>query len=643
MLDLLRSKAQSPLIQGTILIIVLVFVFWGVGSSYRGTLNKVADVNKQPITYEEFKNTYDRIVEQYRTQFGGTLPKGLIESLGIEQQVIDQLIQRELLRQGAQKMGIMISDLEVKQAVEKMEAFRTNGAFNVEQYNSILTSSNMTPASFEGSMRSDLITGKIVDQLMRFAKVTPMEINENFNYENEAIKLEYVVLSAADFKEKVPISEEELAVYYEENKTNYMTDPQIKLNFLVFPFTPEEMPVISDAELEEYYRQNFNQYSTPEQRSARHILFKTSEGESEDALSKKYQQAEEVLELARAGEDFAELAKQFSEGPTGPKGGDLGTFSRGRMVKPFDDAAFALSEGEISDVVESQFGFHIIKLKKIEPASTKSLDEVKGSITAILQQQKSGELAFTNATESYEKIILAGSLAKYSDAGEVKIIETDFFQQKSPADSGLQEGMINDPAFLDAAFALNKGELSSLVETGKGYAIIFAADKKESTVAPLEQVKDQVEKGYAEQKAESLARQSAEILLATLKEQHALGKDDLAAEAANLNITVKESGNITRSGLSTVTEKTESLPPQVVSTGFSLTAETPYPEEIVASNKSFFVFKVIDRQPPSQDLYAQKEDGLKADLLEEKKTVILAAWIENEKSKATIEINEQFQ
>ena len=643
MLDLLRSKAQSPLIQGTILIIVLVFVFWGVGSSYRGTLNKVADVNKQPITYEEFKNAYDRIIEQYRTQFGGTLPKGLIESLGIEQQVIDQLIQRELLRQGAQKMGIMISDLEVKQAVEKMEAFRTNGAFNVEQYNSILTSSGMTPAAFEGSMRSDLITGKIVDQLMRFAKVTPMEINENFNYENEAIKLEYVVLSAADFREKVPISEEELAVYYEENKTNYMTDPQIKLNFLVFPFTPEEMPVISDVELEEYYRQNFNQYSTPEQRSARHILFKTSEGESEDALSEKYQQAEEVLELARAGEDFAELAKQFSEGPTGPKGGDLGTFSRGRMVKPFDDAAFALSEGEISDVVESQFGFHIIKLEKIEPASTKSLDEVKGSIAAILQQQKSGELAFTNATESYEKIILAGSLAKYSDTEEVKIIETDFFQQKFPAGSGLQEGMVNDPAFLDAAFALNKGELSSLVETGTGYAIIFAADKKESVVAPLEQVKDQVEKGYAEQKAESLARQSAETLLATLKEEHALGKDDLAAEAANLNITVKESGSITRSGLSTGTGKTESLPPQVVSTGFSLTAENPYPEEIVASSKSFFVFKIIDRQPPSQDLYAQKEDGLKADLLEEKKTLILAAWIENEKSKATIEINEQFQ
>ncbi len=644
MLDLLRRKTKSPFIQGTIMIIVLVFIFWGVGSSYRGTLNTVATVNKQPIDYEEFKKSYDLTVDQYRSQFGGTLPKGLIESLGLEQQVIDQLIQRELLRQGAQKMGILVSDLEVQQAVEKMEAFRTGGIFNAAQYKSILIGSGTTPAAFEGSMRSDLVTGKVVDQLMRFAKVTPTEIIENFNYENEEIKLQYVVLNAADFKDKVSGSEEALAAFFEENKNNYMTDRQIKLDFLAFPFTTKEKPAVSDVELEAYYRQNLNRYSSPEQRSARHILFKTSEGDSEDVLSEKYQQAEQVLELARAGDDFAELAQQYSEGPTGPKGGDLGTFSRGRLVKPFEDAVFSLSEGEISDVVvETQFGFHIIKLEKIEPARTKPLDEVKDSITAILQKQQSRDLAFTNVTESYEKIILAGSLAKYSETSETKITETEFFTRKSPADSGVQEGMINEPAFLDAAFALNKGELSSLVETGTGYAIIFATDKKESEVAPLEKVRDQVEKDYAEQKAETLARESAEALLASLKEQHAQGEDDLTASAAKLGVPVKESSPINRSGASTGTEKAEYLPPRLVSSGFSLTADNPYPEEIVASNKSFYVFRFIDRQPPSQDIFSQKEDGLKMDLLEEKKAVILAAWIDNERSKATVEINQQFQ
>jgi len=643
MLDLLRKKAQSPLIQGVILIIVLVFVFWGVGSSYRGTLNSVATVNKEPITYEEFQKTYERVVDQYRTQFGGSLPKGLIESLGLDKQVIDQLIQRELLRQGAQKMGILVSDLEVKQGVEKMEAFRTNGIFNAEQYRSILTSSGMTPASFEGSMRSDLITSKVVDQLMRFAKVTPLEINENFNYENEEIKLEYVVFNPTDFKEKVAVTEEDLGAYFEENKNNYMTDPQIKLDFLAFPFNAEEKPAVSDVELEAYYRQNLNRYSSPEQRSARHILFKTAEGESEEVLSEKYQRAEEVLDMAQSGEDFAELAKQFSEGPTGPKGGDLGTFSRGRMVKPFEDVVFALSEGEISDVVETQFGFHIIKLEKIEPARTKSLDEVKGSILTTLQKQKSTEFAFTNATESYEQIILAGSLGKFSENSGAKITQTEFFQRKSTPDSGLQEGMINESAFIDAAFALNKGELSSLVETDKGYAIIFATDKKEPEVAPFEKVREQVTKDYTDEKAETLARQSGETLLASLREQYAQGGDDFGAESAKMEATVQESDYVNRSGLSTTKEKSQSLPPQVVTTGFSLTANNPYPEDIVASNKSFYLFKLISKQPPSEDIFAQKEDGLKADLLEEKKAVVLAAWVENERSKAVIEINEQYQ
>ena len=198
-----------------------------------------------------------------------------------------------------------------------------------------------------------------------------------------------------------------------------------------FPSTQRKKPAVSDEEVEAYYRQTFNRYSSPEQRSARHILFKTAEGESEEMLSEKYQRTEEVLDMARSGEDFAELAKQFSEGPTGPKGGDLGTFSRGRMVKPFEDAVFALSEGEISDVVETQFGFHIIKLEKIEPARIKSLDEVKGSIIATLQKQKSNDLAFTNATESYEQIILAGSLGKFSENSGAKITQTEFFQRKS--------------------------------------------------------------------------------------------------------------------------------------------------------------------------------------------------------------------
>ena len=154
MLDLLRKKTQSPFIQGTILIIVLVFIFWGVGSGINDNLNIVATVNNESIPYEDFQKAYNQLTTQYRNQFGGNLPKGLLENLDLESQTMDQLIQRTLLRQGAREMGIMVSNLEVQQAVEKMEAFRTDGSFNVEQYKNILSSSGMMPSSFEAFLRS---------------------------------------------------------------------------------------------------------------------------------------------------------------------------------------------------------------------------------------------------------------------------------------------------------------------------------------------------------------------------------------------------------------------------------------------------------------------------------------------------------
>ena len=633
MLDLLRKKAQSPLIQGTILIIALVFIFWGVGG-YRGSRNSVAQVNDEAISYEELQKAYERLANQYRDQFGGTLPKGLLESLDLEGQALEQLIQRSLLRQGARGMGIMVSDLEIQQAIEKMEAFRSNGAFNVEQYKNILTSSGMTPTSFEQTMRTDLLAGKVIEHLSRFAKVTSLEIKDQFDFDNEEIKIEYVSFSGVNFRNKVKTDEEQLKSYYEENKENYKTEPQVKLHFLTFPFAAEEKPAVSDEELESFYRQNFSRFSIPEQRSARHILIKTSEGDSEDVLAEKRNRAAQILELARSGEDFAELAKQYSEGPTAPRGGDLGSFTRGRMVKPFDDAAFSLNEGEISDIVETQFGFHIIKLEKIKPAYTKTLAEARGEIEARLQTQKSGELAFTQATEAYENIILAGSLDKFSQNSSVTVEQTDFFPRNSPEKSGAKAGMANDPAFLDAAFSLNKGELSSLVETPQGYAIIFAADKKEPETALYGDIKEKVQEDYISAQSEAMAKESAEAMLSALNEK---GISAFAVEAARLDMPVKTSEYITRGATAD-----SALPEQIVSMGFELSEEKPYPEEAVSADGLFYVFRVMEKRSPSLDLFSTKENAFTTGLLERKKSTLLASWLANVRDKAEIEINQQF-
>jgi peptidyl-prolyl cis-trans isomerase D len=633
MLDLLRKKAQSPFIQGTILIIALVFIFWGVGG-YRGSRNFVAQVNDEIIPYEDFQKAFDRLANQYRDQFGGNLPKGLLENLDLEGQALEQLIQRSLLRQGAREMGIMVSDLEIQQSVEEMEAFRSNGIFNVDQYKNILSSSGMTPTSFEDTMRTDLLAGKVIKHLSRFAKLTPLEINEQFDFDNEEIKIEYVSFSGTNFTEKGKADDEQLQSYYEENKENYMTEPQVKLLFLAFPYETEKKPAITDEELEYFYRQNFNRYSIPEERRARHVLIKTAENDSEDIRNEKSALAAQVLELARSGEDFSDLAKQYSQGPTGPKGGDLGSFTRGRMVKPFEDAAFSLNEGEISDIVETQFGFHIIKLEKIEPAHIKTLEEVKDEIEVQLQSQKSSESAFTQATEAYENIILAGSLDKFSQNSDTNVQKTDFFPRQSPEKSGSSDSIITDLAFLNAAFSLNKGELSSLVETPQGYAIIFAADRKDPETALFEDVEEQVRKDYISFKSESMAQEAAEAMLSALKEE---GGSDFAAEAAKLDTPVITSDYIIRSA-----PAGSSLPSQIISMGFELSDEKPYPDEPVSANGIFYVFRVMEKRSPSPELFSEKEEAFRSGLLERKKAAILSSWLATVREKAEIEITQQF-
>ncbi len=629
MLDLLRRKAQSPYIQGTILVIVIVFVFWGVGSYKGDGPNTVATVNDAPITYQQYQKIFEQTMARYRDQFGGSIPSGLLESLGIKKQVLDQLVQQTLLQQAAQKTGLLVSTQEVQDTIKGMESFRQDGIFNLQRYNDILAASRLSAADFEGGIRSDILDQKVLGYLSRFARTSEAELKERFAFEYDQIKIDYATCSADSFRDKAQYLEEELEAFYAGQKEKYKTDPQIKLKYVAFPFsqTKGENASFSEEEIAQYYKQNIANYAIPEQRWARHILIKASADDTQEKLAEKRDKLQSILDMARSGANFAELAKQYSEdSTTASQGGNLGFFAQGQMVKPFEDAAFAMKKGEVSSIVQTQFGFHLIKVEDIKDGIVTPFAEARQHIIQSLSAEKAKKSVYELANQAYEKIILAGSLEKYAEGGQAQIQETDFFARKSPP-----KNLTEANALLDAAFTLKKGELSSLVESRDMYAILYVADMKEPQEQPLSAVRAPVEKEFLAERAKKLAQKAAESLLGQVK-----NGTDFSVAAKEANLEIKTTDFYDRNA-----QSANGLPIAIAQKGFQLSAKTPYPAEVLEGGTNFYVLRYNAKKPAGQELYDKKRAELNSMLLMEKQLKVVGAWVKYLEEKADVTTNEK--
>ncbi|MFH1020850.1 MAG: SurA N-terminal domain-containing protein, partial [Pseudomonadota bacterium] len=343
MLDFMRRKAQSTYIQAAILMIVLVFVFWGVGTSQQGGPDAIATVNGQSLSSQQYQRAYNQTISRYQEQFGGTLPPGLIEALNMKQQVLDQMIQDLVMQQGAKEAGLIVGSDEVRKVIQGMDAFREEGIFKLDRYKKLLTSSRMTTADFENNVRTDIIHDKILAHLSRFARISDSELKDRFAFNNDQLQLEYVAFSADAFRSSGPIADEALNLFFDGRKQAYLTEPQVKLRYITF-LNEQAMAgtQLSDQEIEQYYKLNQDKFSFPEQRQARHILLRSDAKDSAELQTAKRKKMETILALAKSGKDFSQLAREHSEDSTGKNGGDLGFFNKGQMVPPFAEAAFAL-------------------------------------------------------------------------------------------------------------------------------------------------------------------------------------------------------------------------------------------------------------------------------------------------------------
>jgi len=628
MLSLMRKHAGSWLIKVILGAVVVVFVLWGVGSWTSQRSGRVASVNGDTITIDEYRITYKRLIDQVRQSFGNNANEELIKSLQLEQKALDQLVDNILMRQEASELDIQVSDEDLSRAIRNISAFQVAGVFDPRRYQVILNNNNLTPESFETSQRDALLNQKLNNFITASVKVSDQEAVEWFKWNNATVNLDFFLLEPERYKD-IAVTDQEIEQYFETRKDTYKTDPALKVRYLKFdPKIYVAQVEISDDEIADYYDEHPAEFQNPKTVEARHILIKVDPQANPEDVAKAKDRIESVLQKAKDGQDFAELAKQFSEGPSKDKGGYLGSFRREAMVKPFSDKAFAMQAGEISDPVKTQFGWHIIKVDKVNDASTTSLADATDQIRQKLAAEYSKNLAYDAAESVFDATFEGDSLESVAAGQNLSLITTDFFTRQSPP-----QNVQKKPEFAGAAFNLTEGEVSDIQDFGDGYYIMEIVEKRPSQIPELSVAQQKVKADLTRDKKDEKAKADAEAVLAALKDGVAL-----AEVGQNFDLKPAVTGFFKRN---------DAIPNigyerDLAGIAFELSDRNKLPQEVVKGRKGYYVIQFNQRKAPAMDEFDKEKAGIKAQLLQQKRFKTFEAWLEQIKNRSEIVVESGF-
>ena len=604
MFDALREKKI-----GVRILLGVVVAFLGIGMllylvpQNTGTeltgADVVAEVGDQKISMADVQDQLNRVSRN------GQIPAALLPLYA--QQVLDQLIYDRSLELEADRLGLRVSDEEHADLLRKLvpAAFNGDAFIGMDRYTTeVQTRFQMTVPEFESEVKKELLQQKFQQLVTDGITASDEEVRAEFRRENEKIKLDYVVIKPDDLQSKVEVSEADLAAYFEKNKARYVVPERRTVDYAMVDLTQlKQRAQVSEDEEKVYYQDHIGQYKIEDRAHVAHILFKTV-GKTDAEVAEIKKKAEDVLNKAKHGAKFADLAKQYSEDTTKDKGGDLDWIVRGQTVPEFEAAAFSLPKGAISDLVKTQYGFHIIQVIDRQVARTQTFDEVKPAILAQLQQAKAEQVADTLSTQIAEEIRRSGrapiaDLAKKFNltTGEAKLVQ---------ANQPLPE-LGNSPALLDNVFHLRAGDLSAPIHTDRGYIVLSVKDIQPAHPGTLAEVRDQVASDYRREKAVELARTRAEDLA-----KRAKSGENFASAAKALGFEVKTTEPISRTG---------SIPDAGSAKQLSAAFSMPVGQagDSVSLGTNWVVYRVAQHDPVNQNDLEKQKSKIEAQVLQQKR------------------------
>ena len=523
MFDAVRNNKR--IVQIFLALITLPFAFFGVDSYVRnaGTGDAVARIGDVKISQQQFQQALRDQQERLRTQMGAQFDAKMLDAPEARKAILDDLVDKQLLTLEGTKKKMFASDDAIRRTINGIDAFKVDGKFSQERYEAALRGQGMTPAGFEARLRQDLTLQQLATAVSQSGVMARTVSDRILAIQAEKRDIQEFRLPLDAYLDKVQLADGAAKKFYDENSKQFEMPEQAKVEFVVLSMeTVGASLAISETEIKAWYDGHKDRYQQPEERRASHILMSSEKLGKDKAKAK----ADEVLkEVRKNPAAFADLAKRNSDDPgSAAKGGDLGFIGRGMMVKPFEEATFSLKDGEISSVVETDFGFHVIKLTGMRAAKEKDLSEVKGEIEAELKKA-AGSRKFAEAAEGFSNTVYeqSDSLKPVAEKFKLTIKQSEWLGRKALATNGpLANEKLLTALFTDDAVK-NKRNTEAVETAPNTLVAARILEHKPSARQPFESVKASIETLLKRQEAQILARKDGEARLEVLKK----GEDKL--------------------------------------------------------------------------------------------------------------------
>ncbi len=624
MLENLRKYGQTKAAQVILALIVIPFALFGIDSYLNQASNNVsiAKVNGYKILLPE----YNRAIENIRNRIvseGKKVDPLMFDSFEFKESVVDGLITKQLLNNDIRESKFKISDQQLSQYIFGMPEFQKDGKFSQELYDNVLKNNQLTPNKFEESIRKDLLIQQVRDGLQKLTFIPPNNLSETLKATSQQREISVAEFKTKDYMTKANIAEKDMQAFYEQNKSKFLAPEQVKAEFVVFSLA-NILPSISvtEDEIKTFYKTNSDKFQNQQQREASHILLATSKNAPPAEKAKVKAKADDILsQIRKSPKEFEVLARKFSQDPeSAKKGGDLGAFGRGMMVKPFDDAVFSMKVNEVSNIVESDFGYHIIKLTKITGEGV-GYDVIKTQIKGELIYQKGQEKFAALAEEFSNKVYeQSSSLDMVSKKFNLPIQKTDWISRSDT------EKFFKNEALMSALFSKesikDRRNTEAIEVTPNNLISARIIEYKSQSTKPFDDIKKNVEDYLRFEAAKKMVISLGEVALKSVADP-------------SQKIIWEPAGFVDR-------KNSKGLSEAIINHTYKMpTEKLPSYSGFVDGNNGYVIVKVSKVAFPN-DNNEENKRAFTLDYTEALSYEYLSAYLKGLKARANVSVNQKF-